>query len=50
MVGSVSLREEAQTEFYFDYVEDGRSLTGGRRGEKRDKSLVTKRMLDERDT
>lgn len=33
----------------FNYVEDGRSPTGGRRGEKRGKSSVMKRMLDERD-
>ena len=33
----------------FSYVEDHQSPTAGRKGEKRGKSSVTRRMLDERD-
>jgi hypothetical protein len=33
----------------FNYVEDDTSLSAGRNGEKRGKSSVIKRMLDDRD-
>ncbi|CAG8206617.1 unnamed protein product, partial [Penicillium nalgiovense] len=34
---------------YFNYVEDSTSVSAGRKGEKRGKSSVTNRMLDDRD-
>lgn len=33
----------------FNYIEDGRSLSAGRNGEKRGKSSISKRTLDEHD-
>lgn len=41
--------KELRLSICFSYVEDHQSLNAGRKGEKRGKSSVTKRMLDERD-
>lgn len=47
--GLFSQGKQLRLSICFNYIEDRRSPAAGRKGEKRGKSSVTKRMLDERD-
>lgn len=47
--GLFSRGKQLRLSICFNFIEDRRSPAAGRKGEKRGKSSVTKRMLDERD-